>query len=123
MPNDEGVARDNGGQPEIRVIRGDYIATVMGYVDGIKAAKIPRTIEKSGIEYKVTSLRAGCFENCSSLTIVTIPETVTRLPERCFYGCINLSSLTLPNTIKTIIGYECFKSVGTEAKPCKLYIT
>lgn len=101
--------------------RMSYTATVMGYVNGIKVPKILRTIKLHGVEYKVNSLGAGCFENCSSLTTVTIPETITSLPERCFNGCSNLSSLTLPNTMKSI-GSKCFESVGTEAKPCKLYV-
>ncbi len=55
--------------------RMSYTATVMGYVNGIKVPKILRTIKLHGVEYKVNSLGAGCFENCSSLTTVTIPET------------------------------------------------
>ena len=40
---------------------------------------IPETVIVDGTSYSVTSLGDGCFEACSSLTSITIPNSVTVL--------------------------------------------
>ena len=49
---------------------------------------IPETVTYNGITYSVTSLADGCFQYCSSLTAITIPNSVTSLGEWCFSYCI-----------------------------------
>ena len=41
--------------------------------------------------------RLECFFDCSSLTSITLPESVTELGKSVFYGC-DLSSLDFLNT-------------------------
>ena len=50
---------------------------------------IPEKVKgNDGVEYVVTSLGASCFEDCSSLTSITIPSSVTSLGGECFSSCI-----------------------------------
>jgi len=39
------------------------------------------------------------FEQCASLTSITIPKKVTRIGDYAFYGCTNLTSVTFQGTI------------------------
>ena len=52
-------------------------------------------------------LERGAFAGCTSLTSVTIPESVTSIDAGAFYGCSSLASVTIPNSI-TSIGDEAF---------------
>lgn len=52
----------------------------------------------------------GAFENCSTLTSITIPDSVTKMYAYTFYECVNLHSVELSDNIQ-LIGemsfYEC----------------
>ena len=43
------------------------------------------------------------FENCKALTTVTIANDVTSLHENLFRGCSSLTSVTMPETLKTFV--------------------
>lgn len=47
------------------------------------------------------------FRYCSSLTSITIPDSVTSIGSRAFSGCSSLTSVTLPNSV-TFIGGGVF---------------
>ena len=49
---------------------------------------IPASVTYNDVSFTVTSLGAGCFKFCSSLTSVTIPDSVTSLGNMCFFYCI-----------------------------------
>ena len=51
----------------------------------------------------------GAFRDCSSLTSVTIPNSVTRIGRQAFEDCSSLTSITIPNSV-TSIGYSAFNS-------------
>lgn len=63
---------------------------------------IPDSVSYNRISYRVTSIWERAFENCSSLTSVTIPNGVTRIGYDAFKGCKALSTLTLPNSINSM---------------------
>jgi hypothetical protein len=43
----------------------------------------------------VTSVGAGAFSYCASLTNFTIPESVTNIGDLAFAGCTSLSAITV----------------------------
>lgn len=68
---------------------------------------IPATVTYEGEEYKVIEIGHEAFENCDSLTCITISEGVTEIKEDAFYGCSSLTCITLlEGMIK--IGRETF---------------
>ena len=52
------------------------------------------------------------FSGCSSLTSVTIPNSVTSIGNSAFYDCSSLTSVTIPNSV-TSIGYRAFQSCSS----------
>ena len=49
---------------------------------------IPQKFIYDGITYSVTSLGSSCFEDCTGLTSITIPNSVTGLGWGCFADCV-----------------------------------
>ena len=59
------------------------------------------------IPNSVTSIGYSAFLGCSSLTSVTIPNSVTNIGDYAFSGCESLTSVTIPDSV-TIIGSVAF---------------
>lgn len=57
------------------------------------------------------SIAAYAFDACSSLTEVTIPESVIVIGESAFNGCTNLKSINLPDSLMSIDQYA-FAATG-----------
>lgn len=69
---------------------------------------IPEKVKgNDGEEYVVTEFGPNCFEDCSSLTSISIPSSVTLLGEGCFWDCSGMTSITIPSSV-TYMGNECF---------------
>ena len=60
------------------------------------------------IPNSVTSIGEYAFGGCTSLTSVTIGSGVTSISNRAFYNCKSLTSVTIPDSV-TYIGYEAFR--------------
>ena len=54
------------------------------------------------IPNSVTSIGRSAFGDCSSLTSITLPNSVTSIGEYAFYNCSSLTSITIPNSVTTI---------------------
>lgn len=91
---------------------------------------IPENVTYNDVTYRITSLENGCFNDCSYLTSISLPDGITSLGKNCFngcssltnielqagltsleggcfYGCSSLKSIKLPDGI-TSLGYDCF---------------
>lgn len=59
------------------------------------------------IPNSVTSIGRYAFSGCSGLTSITIPNSVTSMGDNSFQGCSGLTSITIPDSL-TSIGYYAF---------------
>ena len=50
----------------------------------------------------IRSIGNNVFENCSSLTAITIPNDVTSIGSYAFSGCSGLANISIPDDVKTI---------------------
>ena len=53
-------------------------------------------------------LSAYCFEDCTNLAKVILPEGLTKVEEGAFKGCENLEEIVIPKTVKSI-GVSAFE--------------
>ena len=77
-----------------------------------KKISIPKKIKKNDTTYLVTRIGDGAFWGCTSLTSVTIPNSVTEIEDGAFEGCKSLTSITIPNSV-TSIGDEAFRGCSS----------
>ena len=83
---------------------------------GVDAFKDCSSLTSVTIPNSVTSIESGAFEGCSSLRSVTIPSSVTRIGDSAFYGCSSLTSVTIPNSV-TNIGNGAFAGTALYKNP------
>lgn len=62
---------------------------------------IPATITADGVAYRVTYIDSKCFEDCSSLASVNLPDGI-HFKGGAFYRCTGLKSIKLPAYIKSL---------------------
>ena len=70
-------------------------------------------------EGDVTKIGNGAFEDCDSLTSVTIPDSVTTIGAYAFYDCYILTSVTIGNSVTTIEGCAFYGCTSLKTVYCK----
>lgn len=77
----------------------------------------------------VTALGDGCFENCTTLTGIILPDALQAIGEDAFRGCTSLRGVMIPESVvmigknafkgctslESICCYDTLKSVGSDA--------
>ena len=59
------------------------------------------------------------FQNCTSLTSVTIPDSVTSIGNTAFLGCTSLTSITIPDSVTSIGEYAFYECNSLRYVYCK----
>ncbi len=73
---------------------------------------IPSTVTYKSKVLTVTAIEDNAFSGCSSLTSITIPESVTSIGRSAFSGCTSLTTITIPSSV-TSIGYYTFSGCSS----------
>lgn len=69
---------------------------------------IPSSINHDGKTFPVTKISNHAFEDCMSLTSVTIPSSVTSIGDKAFFYCDRMLSVIIPNSV-TYLGDGAFQ--------------
>ena len=92
------------------------VPTLIGYDDSTMtfgAMFIDCTsITNITIPNTVTSIGEDSFNSCSSLTSVNIPSGVTNIGSQAFSGCSSLTNITIPSDVVSI-GYNAFNGCSS----------
>ena len=102
----DGDNTDNQGIKYKLIDGSPRTAEVIGHTDDLNAIiYIPKTIQSNGNTYTVKSIGSSAFYNCSSLTSVTIPNSVTSIGTEAFWKCTNLTTVSIANSVMSIGSY------------------
>jgi len=88
---------------QYKFVDGEVI--VNGCDNSVEKCTIPASIEG----YPVTAIEGYVFHNCSSLTSISIPESVTSIGAYAFGNCSSLTSISIPRSV-TSIGSSAFQN-------------
>ena len=84
----------------------DGKCTITKYIGSATNADIPAKTIKG---VPVTAIGDSAFRDCSSLTGITIPDSVTNIGDAAFFGCISLTGINIPDGVTSIESYTFYK--------------
>ena len=76
--------------------------TVSGISENPTQLNIKNSILYNGTNYTVTKIATWAFNECNTLTEVTLPNTVDEIGYQAFFKCSNLTNVTIPEGVKKI---------------------
>ena len=76
--------------------------TVSGTSGKPTQLNIKSSILYNGTNYTVTKIATWAFNECNTLTEVTLPNTVDEIGYQAFFKCSNLTNVTIPEGVKKI---------------------
>ena len=92
----------------VRYALKDSVATVVKQLSNIFGSiTLPASVAYNDEIYSVENIEDSAFSGCSSLTSITIPDSVTSIGEYAFAHCTSLTSITIPDSV-TRIGSSAF---------------
>lgn len=68
---------------------------------------IPSEVSHEGKEYPVKTIKSSAFQGCSTITSVTIPNSVTTIGSEAFKNCSNLSTINNGENVE-VVSYNAF---------------
>lgn len=74
-------------------------AAVIGYTGTPGTVTIPTTVSREGVAWNVTSIGAGAFQDCATLTALDLGN-VTDIGNSAFYNCTALESVTAAEVVR-----------------------
>ena len=80
------------------------------YADTYLVEAVDKSLSTYTIKEGTKWIGIDAFDDCSSLTSITIPNSVTSIGDFVFNGCSSLTSITIPNSVTSIGAaafYEC----------------
>ena len=63
---------------------------------------IPETVVFNTATYRVTSIRQHAFRKCTSLTSITLPDSIATIARGAFNVCSSLTSIVVPDSVTSI---------------------
>ncbi|MDE6463046.1 MAG: leucine-rich repeat domain-containing protein [Muribaculaceae bacterium] len=84
---------------------------IVGY-DPIEIAEDVKpyaTVNYLGVSYNTRVVADDAFNGCTSISSISLPESLTSIGYRAFRGCTSLSTISLPESL-TEIGFFAFGS-------------
>ncbi len=115
---------ENGITYEITSVSPKEVKVVASNPKPTGEVNIPTAVNQGNAKsgFKVVSIDANAFANCTELTSVNIPKTIKNIGDEAFANCTNLTSVTLnandPN--KITMGNDVFK--GVDKDKCKINV-
>ena len=92
----------------------DTVVVIPSKINGVTVETIGHTafryssVTSVTIPDSVTFISDSAFAYCSSLTNISIPNSVTAIGSFAFEGCTKLESITLPSSLSTIQSYAFY---------------
>jgi len=72
-------------------------------------------LQRVRIDAQIDRLPDGCFNNCTALGDVTLPESITHIGYRAFNECTSLKSISLPESLLCIGRYAFYMCKSLES--------
>jgi hypothetical protein len=101
---------ETSGDLDYRLIKANTEVEITGYHGAGGNVVIPGTIDGKA----VTSIGDSAFYQCSSMTSVSLPNSITIIGWSAFYDCSQLTSVSIPSSV-SFIGDSAFSDCSSLA--------